>query len=257
MDGMKKWKLPQKYAALLMGLSILFLGVLLWTSQHYKQALSVTSVKVHMQPLPSGGNMLEREAVEAHFLKVLGFSPTDIAIKHLSIAAWEADLQKLDYVRRADIFIDGNRGLNIQIQQRKPIMRMITGGNSFFLDRQATFLPQTSVYSPRLPILTGNCPDVKADEKWRSELMDLISFFDENEYERRLVDQIHRNTDGTYTLIPVLGHLKIHFGTWTAVKAKFARLQHFFDEVLPEKGWTKYESIDVSFEDQVIAKMKV
>ncbi|GEM_PF-889756 len=255
---MKNWKLSQKYAAILMGVAILFIGALLRTAQNFKQDLSVNAVHVHIEPLPSGGNMLETESIRDHFInKTLGYSPTEISMKHLRVAEWETQLNSLDYVNRADVFIDGNRELHIQIQQRKPILRCFSEGNSFFLDRNATFLPHTSVYTPRLPILRGHLPKLVENEKWQSELIDLISFFDQNEYERRLIDQIYRNTDGTYTMIPILGHLKIHFGTWTDIGNKFTRLQHFFDEVLPEKGWTQYESIDVSFEDQVIAKMKV
>jgi cell division protein FtsQ len=254
---MKSWRLSQKYAAILMGLSILLLSILLLTARNYKQELAVSAVNVHIEPLPTGGNMVERESVRNHFLNTLGFSPTEIPMKRLSVAQWEEVLHKLDYVRRADIYVDGNRELNIIIQQRKPIMRAIENGKSFFLDRTGSFLPHTTAYSPRLPILRGHWPSQAENEKWRSELNDVLSFFDGHEYERRLIDQIYRNTDGTYTMIPVLGHLKIHFGTWTSAEDKFTRLQHFFDEVLPEKGWTQYESIDVSYGDQVIAKMKV
>ncbi len=254
---MKSWKLSNKYAALLMGLSILLLGILLMSTQSYKQDMPVSAVNVHIEPLPTGGNMLDGESVRNHFLNTLGFSPTDIPMKMLSIAQWEEDLYKMDYVRRADIYVDGNRELNITIQQRKPILRAIENGKSFFLDRTGSFLPHSTSYSPRIPILRGHWPNQMENEKWKSELIDVISFFDEHEYERRLIDQIYRNTDGTYTMIPVLGHLKIHFGNWTSAEDKFTRLQHFFDEVLPEKGWTQYESIDVSYADQVIAKMKV
>jgi cell division protein FtsQ len=255
---MKNWKLSQKYAAILMGISILFLGALLRTAQNFKQNLAVEAVQVHIQPLPTGGNMLETESVRDFFInQTLGFSPTEIAIKHLAVADWERALNDLDYVSRADIFIDGNRELHVQIQQCKPILRIMTGDQSFFLDKKGTYLPHTSIYTPRLPVLRGEFPENNTDEKWEAELIDLISFFDTHEYERRLIDQIYRNTDGTYTMIPVLGHLKIHFGTWTNAAHKFTRLQHFFDEVLPEKGWSQYESIDVSYEDQVIAKMKV
>lgn len=237
--------------------SILFLGGLLIAAQAYKKDLAVTKINIHIEPLPSGGNMLEREGVRNQFLNTLGFSPTELPLRRLTIAQWEEDLLKLDFVRRADIYIDGNRELNIQIQQRKPILRCIQDEESFFLDKEARFLPHTTLYSPRLPILRGTLPKQGDNEKWSAELRDLITFFDNHEYERRLIDQIYRNTDGTYTMIPVLGHLKIHFGQWTTPEDKFTRLQHFFDEVLPEKGWTKYESIDVSYEDQVIAKMKV
>ncbi|NBB89311.1 MAG: hypothetical protein GVX96_05965 [Bacteroidetes bacterium] len=254
---MKNWKLPEKYAMVLMAVAIIALGVLLRKAQTFNENLSVKGLNVHIEPLPLGGNMLNEASIREHFLTTLGYSPSEIPIRRLSMEKWESDLQKLDFVRRADIYVDGKRDLNIRVQQRKPILRCIKNGNSYYVDRKGSFLPNNGSYTPRLPVLRGHWPSNNKDEKWNSELVDIIQFFDQNEYERRLIDQLYRSADGTYTLTPVLGHLKIHFGDWASVDDKFSRLQQFFDEVLPEKGWTKYESIDVSYEDQVIAKMKV
>ncbi|NBC24243.1 MAG: hypothetical protein GVX78_01335, partial [Bacteroidetes bacterium] len=218
---MKNWKLPEKYAMVLMALAIIALGVLLRSAQTFKEELSVTALNVHIEPLPLGGNMLDEASIREHFLNTLGYSPSDIPIRRLSMEKWENDLQKLDFVLRADVYVDGKRELNIRVQQRKPILRCIKNGNSFYVDRKGSFLPSNGRYTPRLPVLRGHWPSGNKDEKWNSELLDVIQFFDQNEYERRLIDQLYRSADGTYTLTPVLGHLKIHFGDWTSVGDKF------------------------------------
>ncbi len=253
---MKHWKMPQKYSLALMGCLMLMVGGLLWSAQNFKKDLHIEKVEVIIEALPAGGNMLESDQISDHFLNTLGFQPQDIPMSRVAMTHWEKIIEKLDFVRRADLYIDRTQTLNIRVQQRKPVLRCIYKGQSYYIDQSGKLLPTTSAYTPRLPVLHGSWPQ-NPEEAWEKELLEIITYFDTQEYERRLIDQIYRNDDGTYTLIPVLGHLDIHFGHWESVSEKFQRLQHFFDEVLPEKGWTKYESIDVSFDDQVIAKMKV
>jgi len=51
----------------------------------------------------------------------------------------------------------------------------------------------------------------------------------------------------------VTGQL-VEFGAPEDYEAKFSKLMVFYKEILPQKGWTKYERVNLKFEGQVIAQ---
>jgi cell division protein FtsQ len=51
----------------------------------------------------------------------------------------------------------------------------------------------------------------------------------------------------------VTGQL-VEFGSSDHYQEKLMKLMVFYKEVLPQKGWTKYERVNLKYEGQVIAE---
>ena len=46
----------------------------------------------------------------------------------------------------------------------------------------------------------------------------------------------------------------IEFGKPDNVEVKFKKLMVFYKEILPTRGWTRYERVNLEYEGQVIAE---
>jgi len=74
-----------------------------------------------------------------------------------------------------------------------------------------------------------------------------------------LIGQVYLEKNGDFVLIPIIGDLKIIFGSAYSddqVKDKFTRLKIFFKEGLPYEGWDKYSEINLIYNGQVVCRKR-
>ena len=85
----------------------------------------------------------------------------------------------------------------------------------------------------------------------------LSKYISENKFLKAQIAQVHRTLGGDFVLIPQVGNHKIIFGsayTDAEVKEKLDKLVVFYEEGLPYEGWSKYETINLKFRDQIVCK---
>lgn len=234
---------------------VIGLAVLLVSSRSYKKTVKPAEFKIHIETLSEGKNLLTESEVLGHLQSTLQYNPVKLAVGETRLERFEEIIMQIPYVKNAEVYLDHNACLHFKVSQRKPILRIIQQGVSHYVDEKATLIPLSQHYTIRVPMLHGFIP--AKQEGWNEELLNMVRVFEETDQWDRQIDQIYRNQDGSYVLYLVFGDMKIDFGPWEDVDEKLEKLDQFFDEVLPVKGWTKYERIDLRFKDQVIAKMKV
>src|SRR6185312_11806316 len=74
----------------------------------------------------------------------------------LNLTSMEMRLLKEDWIKKAELFFDNNRVLQVRITEREPIARIFTiSGASFYIDSSLSRLPLSEKFSARLPVFTG------------------------------------------------------------------------------------------------------
>jgi cell division protein FtsQ len=68
------------------------------------------------------------------------------------------------------------------------------------------------------------------------------------------VAQLDINSQGDIILYPQVTGQLVEFGTSENFEEKFRKLMVFYKEILPQKGWTRYERVNLKYEGQVIAE---
>jgi cell division protein FtsQ len=247
--------IPKKIQHALMVVLTLGLGVLLVSSRSYKKSIKPADFKIEIETLEEGKNLLTETEVLSHLQSTLQYNPVKLTVGDTRLQRFEEVIQQIPYVKEADVYLDHNAVLHFKLSQRKPVLRMVNSGKSRYIDATASLIPLSKHYTIRVPMLHGFIPPM--DEEWEEELKGIVNAFEQSDQWSLQIDQIYRKQDGSYVLIPVLSDMKIDFGPWKDVDEKLEKLDQFFDEVLPVKGWSKYERIDLRYKDQVIAKMKV
>ena len=56
------------------------------------------------------------------------------------------------------------------------------------------------------------------------------------------------------TLYPQVGKHRIEFGKAEDFERKFKKLETFYKEIVPKKGWNEYSVVKLQFEGQIVCK---
>src|SRR5690554_6937774 len=67
----------------------------------------------------------------------------------------EAALNSNQMVKSAQVYLSVNGQLTVDIEQKKPIARVRTDA-SFYIDDEGSYMPLSSNYTARVPLVTGN-----------------------------------------------------------------------------------------------------
>lgn len=250
--------IPKPLRQILMGLFILGVVVLLVSATHLKKSVTPSDFEIEIEALADGKNLLTEAEVFAQLQSSIGYHPVKLPIGEIPLSRFEEILNANPYIKDAKVYVDHRGVLHFKVAQRLPVLRLIESGSTHYIDSEGQWMPPSEHYTVRVPVLHGHIPKGDEREEWKKEELSLIlESLNQKSEMTQWIDQVYRDQNGSYVLIPLLSKLKIDFGPWKNVGPKWEKMTRFFKEVLPKKGWNKYERIDLRFEDQVIAKMKV
>jgi cell division protein FtsQ len=254
MDRNELWKRVKRIGAFAL---VLLLGIIVVSAYEKKQGVEAAGVDVHIQPLENGHFLVDTADVQSIITKSFGYRLTERPIKWLDINRVERVLENDPFVELADVFIDANNLIHIEILQREPLFRIIdNNGLNYYLDREGNQMPLSPHFAARVLVVTGNVPPYVEDFRDReghllNDIFALGQLIIEDPLWNALFEQVHV-TDGTFKLIPKVGNQYIEFGAFTEVEEKFHRLEVFYQEGMPREGWNKYKAIDLRFAGQVV-----
>lgn len=174
------------------------------------------------------------------------------------------DLKKIEqqaelnpWVANAEVFIDNDDVLQIDITERHPLVRVFRfDGSSFYMDSTLAKMPVIGGNSFAIPVFT-NVVYGKSDSL-NQALNAKIAFMGEligsDSFWNAQVAQIVVQPNQGFVLIPLLGkNQQIIFGDTSNAKEKLNNLFAFYTHVTPKIGWDNYRKIDLRFSGQIVA----
>lgn len=174
----------------------------------------------------------------------------------------EQMIEKNPYVENANLFVDANGNIQIDIKQRTPIIRVINNrGVSYYLDEHASKMPLSSKFTARVPVATGNIlsgaeNSSTNDTVTLQKLYMLAAFINRDTFLTSLVEQIVVNNQKEFELIPALGHHTILIGNTEDLDEKFAKLKQFYKNGLNHVGWDAYSQVNLKYKNEVYCKRR-
>ncbi len=200
---------------------------------------------------------------KADVLKILystGDSLIGTKIDEIPLSLLERLIVANKYIKSAKVFIDIKGNLQVEIQQRKPLMRIINHTyQSFYIDEDGNKMPLSSLYSARSIVCNGNileAYDGKNDTlqtALASSLYALSKYIKADEFWEAQIEQIYIEQNNDFVFIPRVGDHKIIFGDTTNMVEKFDNLMIFYNKALPKVGWQTYHTINVKYKGQIVA----
>ncbi len=161
--------------------------------------------------------------------------------------------------------IDGK--LHIEVKQRKPIIRVFSLNDSYYMDEFGKLMPLSQKYTSRLMVVNGyvNEPfsiryqlnysaltDTLASVTLLDDIYILASYIDKSAFWRAQIEQVYVNKDLEFELIPKVGNHKIVLGGVDNLTTKFNKLMIFYKKGLPKTGWNEYSEINLKYKNQIV-----
>ena len=182
-------------------------------------------------------------------------------LKGFDLRGLENQLKNNVWVKDAELFFDNNQVLQIRIEERSPIARLITlGGNSFYIDSSGERLPLSDKFSARLPVFTSFPSEKdnvnKTDSALTRHIILISEYLNKDPFWMAQIAQVDIQPDRTFEMIPVVGSHTIVFGDGNDYEKKFRRLLLFYQQVLSKTGLDVYDRLNVTYDRQVIGVKK-
>ncbi|HMN31753.1 MAG TPA: hypothetical protein PKA54_00105 [Chitinophagaceae bacterium] len=179
-------------------------------------------------------------------------------LSEIDIQQLERQIEENEWIKNADIYIDANHVLNINILQKEPNIR-IQPENDFedpyYLDNNANKIPYSSQYIPNLPIATVyELSYSSQDLAIKRDLVKIANFLKADTFWSAAITQIVVNRSGQIELTPALGKYTILIGDADRLDYKMNKLFEFLQQGLTTIKWDKYDEIDLRFDKQIVCR---
>lgn len=161
-------------------------------------------------------------------------------------------LLKNPFVKAVTAYKTAGNHMCVIIEQRLPLLRVIAeNGEDYYVDENG-YPMNASGYVADLAVATGDI-----DKNFtKKNLVALGLFLRNNAFWNDQIEQINVTSDKKIELVPRVGDQIIRFGTADNLEKKFRNLMVFYQKVMPEVGWNKYKTIDVSLRNQIVCKKR-
>ena len=174
------------------------------------------------------------------------------SIESLFLNNLEEYIEKNKMIRNAEIYrtVDGNLGA--EITQREPVLRVVGGTDSYYLDTRGEAMPLSVNYSARVPIVTG----VSACKDSLVVLANKIRNDDFMKKQVIAIEQVEKPESCEFNLKTRVGDQVIVFGTIGNFDTKKIKLKAFYQKALADKNLQEFDTINLKFKNQVVCSKK-
>jgi cell division protein FtsQ len=254
---MKKWqKIVINILWSIAAAALIVLFVVSWKAKSEKQ---LTDIQVELVGESAQALFMDEIAIRS-ILNEQGVK-AGIPIEKINLTQLEKFIEKTEWVKNAEFFINNKLVLEVKIEQRIPIARVFTAsGTSFYIDNEGSRLPLKQLTVLNLPVFTGFPTDQPKLSRPDSVLLKDVLFFaktiQKDSFFMAQVAQVNIEPNGTFQMVPTLGDHLVLLGTVDQLEDKLNRLFTFYKKVWLGSGVNAYQYIDCRFNHQVVALKK-
>lgn len=184
--------------------------------------------------------------------------PTGISPDSIDFGSIMDEFEQIPYVEQADISVEPNGNLMVNISERQPIALLSNGGEKIYVDKEGVRLPIKLGKAADVPLLYGfsatPVSDTLKSDAFKTVSEFLKTVFDNKVSNSTISEVAWTKEEGIVALTNQSG-VKLVFG-----KGDFAtRLRNweaFYGEVVRQKGIDTMRTIDLRFEGQIVTREK-
>lgn len=178
--------------------------------------------------------------------------PTGKPLGSINTEKMERILKKNQLIARAECYKSPSGIVHVDINQRVPIMRIISGFESYYIDENGDIMPTSSSFSAYLPLATGYITHAYA----KSQLYPMAVYLKNTPFWEAQIEQIYVTENNEIELIPRIGDNLILLGKIDNFEQKLENLQCLYEQALSKVGWNKYDTINLKYNNQVICSKR-
>lgn len=183
-----------------------------------------------------------------------------IGINRINLKQIEKKLKYDKHILDAELFGDLKGNLIVNVELRRPIARIVQkDAPDAYIAEDGVIMPVSEKYTSRVVLISGyvkallESEDLNKTEEGK-QLMEMIEYVNADRFWSAQVAQLDIERDGKINIFPQVTGQRVEFGRAENIETKFKKLMIFYKEILPTRGWTKYERVNLEYEGQVIAE---
>ena len=192
----------------------------------------------------------------------------------LPVLKIEEGIRAMEEVKEVRVYKLLGGDWKIEVWLRKPMARIFAKNDkSYYLDTDGITISKTHLHTAKVLLFSGEIAeplhhqnaikiinnDSLKNIRKLDEIYRISNYVCNDPMLRALIGQVYLERSGDFVLTPLVGDLKIVFGTAYSekqVKDKFTRLKIFYKEGLPYEGWDKYSEINLMYDGQIVCRKR-
>lgn len=186
-----------------------------------------------------------------------GMNPRGIRLEYINLQKIEDMLERQPRIKNAECFFSPNGRLNITVTQCEPILRVMSQGKNFYVDKDGKSMGISDDFAAYVPIVTGQASVGFS----KNELYKFALFLHNNKFWNALIEQIDVEKTGPnnapeITLVSRIGNQVIKLGSLNDFEKKLNKLNVIYKKGFNKIGWNYYKVIDLRYDKQVVCTHK-
>lgn len=168
-------------------------------------------------------------------------------------------------VLKSEAYVTVDGMLNVDVTQRKPIVRFQKSDGGFYADAAGCIFPLQNTYSSHVQIIDGHIPlkadsghkgmiDDPAELDWFRNVMDVVNYMEGDRMWKNKIVQIHVDENGELVLIPRNGRERFLFGQPSRIEEKFSKMEKYYSYIVPSKDEGYYRFVDLKYKGQIVCR---
>lgn len=167
----------------------------------------------------------------------------------VDLQALENTLRACDKIEDVNVNVLNNGLLNIDVIPMVPVARVFDNNTSYYINAVGKRISADPRYHIDVPVVVGYFPA----ERPAVNLLPLLHYISSDPTLDALVSTVKQDRNGDITIVPsIRGHV-INFGDTSLVADKFSRIEAFYKNVMPVRGWETYDTVAVKWRGRVVA----
>lgn len=176
------------------------------------------------------------------------YNPTR-KIGDINIPELEKKINLIPFVDSANVYLNLNGNLNVDIKQRIPAFRLNKDGKDFYVDKKGVEFPISKNFSLPSMLVMG---DVKPSEY--EALGDLIEKIDKDDFSKKYFIGITKEKED-YNLLTSDGNYKVEIGDLDNIDLKVRGFKTFVEKYLVDQNTQKYKKISLKYDNQIVTTL--
>ena len=251
-----KWNIRKEIKV---GVAIIGLSFLIAFSERKQGGAVCNDVVVEIENIRENHFLDEADVMK--LLEGSGQTIKGVGIDRINLKAIENSLKYDKHILDAELYGDLKGNLTVEVELRRPIARIVQpDAPDAYIAEDGVIMPVSEKYSARVVLISGSfvktlleAEDLNKLEEGK-QLMEMIEFINEDRFWKAQIAQIDIDREGKIKLLPQVTGQIVEFGKPEDLEAKFKKLRIFYKEILPQRGWTRYERVNLEYDGQIIAE---
>lgn len=210
--------------------------------------------------IPGADNFIEREEIDAILKQSQGVL-IGRDLEQVNLEEIEKKIKANPYIAYATVYADMDGIIQIKIDQRQPILRVINAGDQdFYIDKNGLKMPVSPNFTANVLVANGKILEHfsgKVDTlitKLATDLYKTALYIGQDTLWNSQIEQAFVNEKSDIELIPRVGNQRIILGNADSLEIKMRNLRAFYKKAMPKVGWDAYKTINIKYINQVVCE---